>query len=159
MTKDGRNFELDFKIDTYRDEIKFNKHGSQKKLLKSKQQSSNRSLNSLSNQEFANDPKYNAKASILAAANEENANFLAGARVHTNEGVLGSDTDLDVANEYLNSINRNASVERYKQVENLLQIPYHEEMGEINRTILRCSDMCFKINYSEMNDLKVATMK
>ena len=33
-TKKGRNFELDFKIDTYRDEIKFNKNGSQKKLIK-----------------------------------------------------------------------------------------------------------------------------
>ena len=45
MTKDGRNFELDFKIDTYRDEIKFNKHGSQKKLLTSKKHGgSSRSL-------------------------------------------------------------------------------------------------------------------
>ena len=95
----------------------------------------------------------------MAAANEDNGNFLAAAILPTNEGVLGSDTDLDVATEYLNSLNRNASVERYKQVENLLQIPYHEEMGEINRTILRCSDICFKINYSEMNELKVATMK
>ena len=32
-TKDGRNYELDFKIDTYRDQIKFNKNGSQKKLI------------------------------------------------------------------------------------------------------------------------------
>ena len=32
-TKDGRNYALDFKIDTYRDEITVNRHGSQKKLI------------------------------------------------------------------------------------------------------------------------------
>ena len=33
LTKDGRQYELDFKIDTYRDQIRLNKRGSQKKLL------------------------------------------------------------------------------------------------------------------------------
>ena len=62
------------------------------------------------------------------SANEDISQF-ATAIVHTNEGVLGTETDLTVANEYLNSLTRNASVERYKQVEDLIQIPYHEEMG------------------------------
>lgn len=35
-TKDGGNYELDFKIDTYRDEIHLNKNGSQKKLISAK---------------------------------------------------------------------------------------------------------------------------
>ena len=52
-----------------------------------------------------------------------------------------------------------ASVEKYKQVEDLIQIPYHEEMGTINKTILRCSDATFRINISEMNTLKVVTTK
>ena len=38
-------------------------------------------------------------------------------------------------------------------------MPYHEEMGEVNKTILRCSDATFKINYSEMNKLKVIILK
>lgn len=38
-------------------------------------------------------------------------------------------------------------------------MPYHEEMGDVNRTILRCTDACFKINYSEMNEMKVVTLK
>ena len=33
-TKTGKDYEIDFKIDTYRDQIKFAKHGSQKKLMK-----------------------------------------------------------------------------------------------------------------------------
>ena len=72
---------------------------------------------------------------------------------------MGTDNDLAAANEYLSSINRNESVERYKEIEDMIQIPYHEEMGQVNKTILRCSDTCFKINYSEMNNLKVATMR
>ena len=31
--KDTRNYQLDFKIDTYRDEIKLNKNGSQTKII------------------------------------------------------------------------------------------------------------------------------
>lgn len=53
----------------------------------------------------------------------------------------------------------NPSIERYKRVEDLIQIPYHEEMGEFNKTILRCSEVVFKINVAEMNVLKVATLK
>lgn len=34
--------------------------------------------------------------------------------MNTIEGVLGTDTDLAVANEFLNSLTRNVSVERYK---------------------------------------------
>ena len=34
--------------------------------------------------------------------------------VKTTEGVMGTDNDLAAANEYLSSINRNESVERYK---------------------------------------------
>jgi len=52
-----------------------------------------------------------------------------------------------------------ASVDRFKQIEDLIQMPYHEEMGEVNKTILRCSDATFKINYSEMNKLKVIILK
>ena len=33
LARDGRPYELDFKIDTYRDQIRLNKRGSQKKLL------------------------------------------------------------------------------------------------------------------------------
>ena len=51
------------------------------------------------------------------------------------------------------------SVRQYKRVEDLNQIPYHEEMGEFNKTILRCSDAVFRINVAEMNTLKVATLK
>ena len=32
-------------------------------------------------------------------------------------------------------------------------------MGEVNKTILHCADATFKIVYSDMNKLKVATMK
>ena len=38
-------------------------------------------------------------------------------------------------------------------------MPYHEEMGKTNQTVLRCSDACFKINCSEMNELKLVTSK
>ena len=71
--------------------------------------------------------------------------------VNTEEGVLGTDTDVAAANEFLHTLNRNASVERYKQYEDLIQIPYYDEMGEANKTILRCSDGCYKVNYSQMN--------
>ena len=30
ITKEGREYELDFKIDTFRDEIQLNRHGSKK---------------------------------------------------------------------------------------------------------------------------------
>ena len=33
QTKEGHDFELDFKIDAYRDQIKLSKHGSQRKLI------------------------------------------------------------------------------------------------------------------------------
>lgn len=33
VTKDGKDYELDFKIDTFRNEIKLNKHGCTKKLM------------------------------------------------------------------------------------------------------------------------------
>ena len=33
MTKEGQDYELDFKIDAYRDQIKLSKHGSQRKLI------------------------------------------------------------------------------------------------------------------------------
>lgn len=52
-----------------------------------------------------------------------------------------------------------ASLERYKQIEDLIQMPYLEEMGELNKTVLRCSDSCFKIVYSEMNAMHVVTLK
>lgn len=72
---------------------------------------------------------------------------------------MGSDVELAAAKEFFKTLNQNASIELYKSIEDLSQIPYHEEMGQANRTVLRCSDGCFKINYSDMNDLKVATMK
>ena len=56
--------------------------------------------------------------------------------------------DLLAANNYLHSLGGMASVERYKQIEDLIQIPHHEEMGEINKTVLRCSDATFRIDHS-----------
>ena len=44
-------------------------------------------------------------------------------------------------------------------MEDLKQIAFLEQMGELNRTILRSSDAVFKINYIEMNDLKVVVGK
>ena len=66
---------------------------------------------------------------------------------------------MDAANNYLNSISTVMSVDYYSQREDLRYIPCHDKMGTINKTILRCSESTFKINYSEMNHLKVATMK
>ena len=63
------------------------------------------------------------------------------------------------AQEYLQSLGGMASVEQYKIREDLTQIPFREEMGEANRTLLHCSESIFKINYTEMNEMKVATMK
>ena len=45
VTKDGRSYELDFKIDAYRDEIKLNKNGSKKKLMPANLAATNGPLN------------------------------------------------------------------------------------------------------------------
>jgi len=66
---------------------------------------------------------------------------------------------MQAANDYLHSLGRIYSIEHYKQVEDMIQIPYNESMGEPNKTILRCADGVFKINHKEMNEMKVATMK
>ena len=66
---------------------------------------------------------------------------------------------MQAAHDYLNSLGRIHSIEHYKQVEDMIQIPYSESMGETNKTILRCADGAFKINHKEMNEMKVATMK
>ena len=40
-----------------------------------------------------------------------------------------------------------------------MQMPYHEEMGEVNKTVLRCCDGTFNTRYSEINEMKLASKK
>ena len=52
------------------------------------------------------------------------------------------------------------SLEKFGIVEDLAQkIPFYGQQGPINQTLLRCADGVFKVNYAEMNELKVATLK
>ena len=51
------------------------------------------------------------------------------------------------------------SIEQYKKIEDLVQIPKHEKMGEFNKTVLRCADGSFKIFVAEMNELKPQKQK
>ena len=37
------------------------------------------------------------------------------------------------------------SLDRYLELEDMEKVPGHEEMGEFNKTILRCSDAAFRI--------------
>jgi len=53
----------------------------------------------------------------------------------------------------------NSSLERYKQSEDMIQIPFHEEMGDFNKTVLRCSDGVFKINVTDLNNLKLTSKR
>ena len=109
-TKDGRDYELDFKIDTFRNEIKLNKNGSTKMLLGGR--------------------NYSDASKLLAAASSND-----NVHVETNESQnmgdayadyqpsalgtefmaeVGTDPELAAAQLYLHSLGGRASVERYK---------------------------------------------
>ena len=135
LTKKGQDFEIDFKIDTYRDEIKFNKNGSQKKLLKPGQL---HQIHNPSSLDFLGNDQSLINDLIYIAPNDST---LVGGEPYPN------DPDMAATNAYLNSLGSMQSLERYKQIEDMVQIPYHEEMGEPNKTILRCADGSFKINH------------
>ena len=130
-TKDGRNYALDFKIDTYRDEITVNRHGSQKKLIAGRDSLADRVL-----------------------TGDSQALYTYGTTESTQQlpPFDEQEQDDDLADPI-------SGLELFAQVENLLQIPLHEEMGETNKTILRCTEATFKINVAEMNELGVATTK
>ena len=68
-------------------------------------------------------------------------------------------SDVAAANDFLHSLGGMATIEHFNAIEDLSQIPYAEEMGEVNKTLLRCAESVFRIHPAEMNHLKVATMK
>ena len=135
LTKDGNSFDFDFKIDTYRDQIKYNKHRggkqSQKKLIMIK---SSRGYDKIKN--------------ALATGNS----------YQQVTGTLTNQHDKAVPDELSKSIL--TSLEKFGIIEDLAQkIPFYGQQGPINQTLLRCADGVFKVNYAEMNELKVATLK
>ena len=99
QTKDGKEFELDFKIDAYRDEIQVNKRGSQKKLITSKQAAAGDKFSYTQDEEHTvNNRTAESYAGEFPTTNIHGA-------LPSNEAVMGTDTDLAAANEYLHSIN------------------------------------------------------
>ena len=51
------------------------------------------------------------------------------------------------------------SYTKFEKLEDVNQIPYHEEMGPINSTILKSADGTFIIDASKINPMGVATYK
>ena len=68
-------------------------------------------------------------------------------------------SDVAAANDYLHSLGGMATIEHFNAIEDLSQIPDAEDMGEVNKTLLRCADGVFRIHAAELNLLKVATMR
>ena len=111
-TKKGRNFELDFKIDTYRDEIKFNKNGSQKKLIKVQNQVAEKPQNTF-HVPVANQQQYTTHAGAAFDPGFQTAG------VASDLAAFATHPDLQQPTNFMQA-KGNPSVEKYKRVEDLI---------------------------------------
>ena len=162
VTKDGRNYELDFKIDTYRDQIKLHKNGSQTKLISARPSVSNSVTGFITVQDNSRLPTETEFINALADTSTQayNGNHPGVNTAETSVQVFdpyalneageptGASMDMLAANNYLHSLGGMASVDLYKKTEDIGQIPMHELMGEVNKTVLRCAEATFRIDPS-----------
>ena len=153
LTKDGQAYELDFKLDAFRDEIKLKKRGKQSKLM------SQTSAAELIKQQTQY--KDSNKTKVLAFEenqNKENTiNKMSTFASLQNE--FGKDSLNDFANSFIYALGGNDLYSDFFAAENLGKIPNYNLIGEPNSTILRSSEGSFKINPFTDERIGVATKK
>lgn len=111
MTKDGKDYEIDFKIDTFRNEIRLNKYGSTKRLMTERTSANGNNQLQRNNSSYLDLPG----GDYGLADVDKKLEIL-----HTDTAVLATDPDVVAAQAYIHSLGGMASVERYKQVEDLI---------------------------------------
>ena len=150
-TRDGEAFELDFKLDAFRDEIQLKRRGKQSKLM------SQTSAAELIQQEIKIQDSSRTKQLAYEQNNDNYLNKMSTFASLQNE--FGKDTLNDFATNFILSLGGNDMYSEFFATESLSKIPNYMEMGEPNPTILRSCEGSFKINPFIDPKIGVATKK
>ena len=128
MTRDGQIYELDFKVDAFRDEIQLKKKGKMSKLMHET------SAAELIKQEIKVQDSTRNKQLAFEENNVNSVKKMSTFASLQNE--FSRDTLNDFATSFILSLGGNDMYNAYFEAENLKKIPNYLELGEPNYTLL-----------------------